>query len=82
MTYKNLSISILYILFLLFSKEFFSYDSEKFVIICIISFIVLSYYLFKDSLYHIFISKSSKLKQEYIELILLKQQIEQDTQKF
>ncbi len=50
---------------MLLSKEIFPYDLEKFVIICIISFILISYFSFKDTLYNTFLLKSNNLKQDY-----------------
>lgn len=57
------------ILLLLESKEIFSYDSEKIVIICIISFFLLSYYNFRELLQNEFINKSKKLQEEFINLL-------------
>ncbi len=67
---------------MLLSKEIFPYDLEKFVIICIISFILISYFSFKDTLYNTFLLKSNNLKQDYTTLILLNQERQQNNNNF
>lgn len=75
---KNFSIPITFILIFLISKEVFSYDSEKIVILCILSFILIVYFNFKDILYQVFISKSSKLREEFKELLSLRRKFERE----
>lgn len=69
-------IPVLFILTFLISKEIFSYDSEKIVILCILSFIIIMYFSFKDTLYSSFIARSEKLQEEYIDLINLNQKLQ------
>jgi hypothetical protein len=69
-------LSLLSILPILFSKEMFSYDSEKVVILCILSFILGSYFYTKNSLSNIFNEHRNNLKNEVVvihhsEIILL-----------
>ena len=79
---KNFNIPILFFLILLISKEVFSYDSEKVVILCILSFITIAYFNFKDMIYQILQAKSLKLKDEYQELIFEKEKLEKEIRKF
>ena len=79
---NNFKISILFILIFLISKEVFSYDSEKIVILCILSFLIIVYFNFKDALYQSFISKSTKLTEEYNDLINLKLKLEEEIREF
>ena len=48
---KTFNIPILFFLILLLSKEIFSYDGEKVVILCILSFIIIAF----NSKYDLFI---------------------------
>lgn len=62
---KSINIPILFFLMLMISKEIFSYEGEKIVIFCIISFIVLSYFNFKENLSNFFAEKNEKLFEEF-----------------
>lgn len=75
---KNFNIPITFILIFLISKEVFSYDSEKIVILCILSFILIVYFNFKTILYETFIAKSEKLKEEFNELLSLRRKFERE----
>jgi len=59
-----------------FSNEIFSYDSEIIVIMCILSFFSLFYYNIHTTLYNIFYLKSIKLREEYINLLVAKKNVE------
>lgn len=79
---KKIKIPILFLLLLLISKEIFSYDSEKVVIFCILFFIIVTYFNFKEMLYITFLNKSLKLKEEFLLLITSKENLELELKKF
>jgi hypothetical protein len=79
---KNFNIPGLFFLMLFISKEIFSYDSEKVVIFCILFFIILTYYNSKEMLYNTFVAKSLKLKEEYINVIKSKENLELELETF
>lgn len=79
---NKLNIPILAFLIFFLSKEVFSYDGEKVVILCILSFIILAYFNFKDALYNAFTARTMKLKEEYTDLIVLKENLEKEIRKF
>lgn len=79
---KNFNIPILFFLILLLSKEVFSYDSEKVVILCILSFIIIAYFNFKEMLSNVFLSQSEKIKEEFNDLALIKENLEKEIKKF
>lgn len=67
----NLITILLFFLVFILAKEVFSYDSEKFAVLCITSFVLLFYIIFKDILSNLARSKSITLKEEYTDLLLL-----------
>lgn len=79
---KNIKIPVLFLLLLLISKEIFSYDSEKVVIFCILFFIIVTYFNFREMLYITFLNKSLKLKEEFLLLIISKENLELELKKF
>jgi len=77
-----MTIPIIYFLALLISKEIFSYDGEKVVILCILSFLFIAYYQTKTAVSDMLIAKSKKLEEEYIQLIDLKLSLEKNINEF
>ena len=67
----NLITILLFFLVFVLSKEIFSYDSEKFAVLCITSFVLLFYSAFKDTLSNLAKSKYIVLKEEYNELLVI-----------
>jgi hypothetical protein len=59
---------LLSILPILFSKEMFSYDSEKVVILCILSFVLGTYFYTKKGLSNIFTEHRTNLKNDIISI--------------
>ena len=68
---STFNIPIIYFLILLISKEVFSYDSEKVVILCILTFVITAYYQIRVSLADSFNSKRTKLEEEFTNLSIL-----------
>jgi hypothetical protein len=62
------ALPLLSILALLFSKEIFSYDSEKVVILCILSFILGVYFYTRKALSNIFIEHRNNLENDIISI--------------
>lgn len=79
---NSINVPILFILILFISKEIFSYDSEKVVILCILSFLILAYYQTRTSLYEAFIFKSAKLEEEFKVLSEMKLTLEKNIRSF
>jgi len=79
---KNFNIPVVYFLLLLISKEIFSYDSEKIVILCILTFIITAYYQVREGLYETFQSRTAKLEEEFVVLLTLKAKLEKNLQSF
>jgi len=75
-------IPILLFLILLISKEVFSYESEKVVILCILSFIIIAYYNTREAFAENFSAKSSKLEEEFASLFILKRDLERNIKSF
>jgi hypothetical protein len=79
---KNFNIPVVYFLILLISKEIFSYDSEKIVILCILTFIITAYYQVREGLYETFQARTAKLEEEFVVLLTLKAKLEKNLQNF
>jgi hypothetical protein len=62
------ALPLLSILAILFSKEIFSYDSEKVVILCILSFILGIYFYTRKALSNIFIEHRNNLENDIISI--------------
>jgi hypothetical protein len=62
------ALPLLSILALLFSKEIFSYDSEKVVILCILSFILGIYFYTRKGLSNIFVEHRNNLESDIISI--------------
>lgn len=60
------TLPLISILALLFSKEIFSYDSEKVVILCILSFVLGIYFYTKKALSNIFVEHRNNLENDVI----------------
>lgn len=71
--FEKLLISIF---FFFYSMELFSYDSEIIIITSILSFIIISYYNFRVSVYEAFYFKNSQLRMEYINFLIIKKNVE------
>jgi hypothetical protein len=70
-----------FILFLLFSKEIFSFDSELFVILCIITIFSIVYSQ-KNIIIFNFKLKYIYLKKEYSKLLFLRKHLEKEIKNF
>ena len=79
---KQFNLPIIYFLILLISKEIFSYDSEKIVILCILTFIITAYYQAREGLYETFKARTSKLEEEFLVLLTLKNKLETAVESF
>lgn len=77
-----INVPVLFFLILFISKEIFSYDSEKIVILCILSFLIVAYFQLRTSIYEAFISKSAKLEEEFNTLADLKYSLEKNIRSF
>lgn len=77
-----MNVPIVYILALLISKEIFSYDGEKVVILCILSFLFVAYFQTKTAVSEMLIAKARKLEEEYIQLVDLKLDLEKSINSF
>lgn len=73
---KTFSIPFVYILIFLVSKEVFSYESEKVVVLCLLTFFVTSYYYLRTILHENFVSTSEKLEEEIDQLLTLRAELE------
>jgi len=62
------TLPLLSILAILFSKEIFSYDSEKVVILCILSFVLGIYFYTRKALSNIFIEHRNNLENDIISI--------------
>jgi hypothetical protein len=62
------ALPLLSILAILFSQEIFSYDSEKVVILCILSFILGIYFYTRKALSNIFIEHRNNLENDIISI--------------
>ncbi len=62
------ALPLLSILALLFSKEIFSYDSEKVVILCILSFVLGIYFYTRKALSNIFVEHRNNLENDIISI--------------
>ncbi len=79
---KNFNIPIVYFLILLISKEIFSYDSEKIVILCILTFIITAYYQVREGLAETFQARTARLEEEFVVLLTLKAKLEKNLENF
>lgn len=77
-----MNLPIIYLLALLISKEIFSYDGEKVVILCILSFLFLAYFQTRSVVSNILVAKAKKLEEEYIQLVDLKLNLEKSISSF
>jgi len=79
---KTFNIPFLFILIFLISKEVFSYDSEKIVILCILCFLITAYYNVRTSLHESFQAMSAKIEEEFSILVNLKANLENNIKNF
>jgi hypothetical protein len=79
---KTFNIPFLFILIFLISKEIFSYDGEKIVILCILTFAITAYYNLRTVLYESFLSTSSKIEDEMRVLVNLRAKLENNIKNF
>ena len=79
---STFNIPIIYFLILLISKEVFSYDSEKVVILCILTFVITAYYQIRVSLADSFNSKRTKLEEEFTNLSILEIKLNKNLKNF
>ena len=79
---KNFNLPIIYFLIFLISKEVFSYDSEKVVILCILSFLITAYYQVRVGVYEMFQARTARLEEEFVILLNLKSKLEAEIKNF
>ena len=79
---KTFNVPFLFILVFLISKEIFSYDSEKIVILCILCFLITAYYNMRTMLHESFLSISAKIEEELVDLLNLREKLEKNIQNF
>lgn len=79
---KSFNLPIIYFLIFLISKEIFSYDSEKVVILCILSFMITAYYQVRVSVYEMFQARTARLEEEFVTLLNLKSKLETEIKNF
>jgi hypothetical protein len=79
---KTFNIPFLFVLIFLASKEIFSYDSEKVVILCILCFAITAYYNMRTVVYQSFLMTSSKIEEEMTHLLNLKLKLEESIRDF
>jgi hypothetical protein len=79
---NSLNIPFLIFLIFLISKEIFSYESEKIVILCIISFFVFSYYSSNKGIFTSLKEKSNDLLNNYNKSFILKKKLENELKTF
>ena len=66
---------IIYLLIWLISKEIFSYDGERIVIFCILTFIIGTYYFSKSSIENILNNHIIKLTEQFSVIIKLESEL-------
>ena len=71
----TIRIPVIFFLIFFLSKEIISYDEEKIVALCIISFILVAYYNIKDSMSESFKLRSEKLASEFEDLLSKQKQV-------
>jgi hypothetical protein len=71
----NFNIPVIYILVWLISKEVFSYDGERIVIFCILTFIIGTYYFSKASIEKILNANIIKLTEQFSIIIKLESEL-------
>ena len=59
----------IYLFILLLSKEIISYDNEKIVILCILSFLILAYKNGNDIIFDNLRNRGQKIKEEFSKLL-------------
>ena len=79
---NQVKIPVLFFLLFLISKEIFSHESEKIVIFCILTFIVIAYFNTKEMISNSFLAKSEQLTAEYNNLVTSKENLEKELKKF
>ncbi len=71
----NFNLSIIYLLIWLISKEIFSYDGERIVIFCILTFVIGTYYFSKISIENILNNYVTKLTEQFTVIIKLESEL-------
>ena len=79
---KTYNIPLLFILMLLISKEVFSYESEKVVILCILTFSITAYYNARTAIYESFLAMSAKIEEEFSTLLDLRIELQKNIRTF
>ena len=79
---RTYNIPLLFILMLLISKEVFSYESEKVVILCILTFAITAYYNARTAVYESFLSISEKIEEEFKILLDLRIKLQKNIKNF
>lgn len=79
---KTYNIPLLFILMLLISKEVFSYESEKVVILCILTFAITAYYNARTALYENFLAMSARIEEEFTTLLELRIKLQKSIKTF
>lgn len=76
------SIPVVFILFFIVSKELFSYDGERVVIFCILTFVILAYYQLRSGLNLMLELRTAKIQEEFASVVNLKIKLEKLTKEF
>ncbi len=76
------TISVVFFLFFFISKEIFSYDGERVVILCILTFIITAYYQLRSSIYLMLELRSAKIEEEFTATLNLKIKLEERIKEF
>ena len=76
------SIPVVFILFFIASKELFSYDGERVVIFCILTFVILAYYQLRSGLNLMLKLRTAKIQEEFASVVNLKIKLEKLTKEF
>ena len=76
------NIPIVFFLILLISKEIFSYDGERVVILCILTFVLTAYFQLREGISQMFELRTQKIEEEFITLLDLKIKLEKAIKSF
>jgi len=81
-TFSLPHIPIVFFLILLISKEIFSYDGERVVILCILTFVLTAYFRLREGISQMFELRTQKIEEEFVTLLELKIKLEESIKNF
>jgi len=81
-TFSLPHIPIVFFLILLISKEIFSYDGERVVILCILTFVLTAYFQLREGISQMFELRTQKIEEEFVTLLQLKIKLEESIKNF